>query len=89
MNKVKNSINITAAIVVLIALLSIGAGFTLPLTQAQGKNKPSKSDSKTVPAGIYNLDPAHSIIGFRVRHFEINWVEGRFKDFAGTINYAA
>jgi polyisoprenoid-binding protein YceI len=40
-----------------------------------------------VPGGVYNIDPAHSIIGFAVRHLEINWVEGRFKDFKGTINY--
>jgi polyisoprenoid-binding protein YceI len=40
-----------------------------------------------VPGGVYNIDPAHSLIGFAVRHLEINWVEGRFKDFAGTIRY--
>ena len=40
-----------------------------------------------VPGGSYNIDPAHSSIGFAVRHLEINWVEGRFKDFKGTINY--
>src|ERR1700749_3624600 len=40
-----------------------------------------------VPSGDYNIDPAHSRIGFAVRHLEINWVEGRFKDFAGTIHY--
>ena len=87
MKKVKNSINVAAAIAVLIAFLSVGAGFTLQATQAQEKNKPAKSVGQTVPAGTYNLDPAHSIIGFAVRHFEINWVEGRFKDFTGAINY--
>jgi len=40
-----------------------------------------------VPGGTYNIDPAHSLIGFAVRHLEINWVEGRFKDFKGIINY--
>jgi polyisoprenoid-binding protein YceI len=40
-----------------------------------------------IPAGDYKLDPAHSRIGFAVRHLEINWVEGRFKDFAGTVHY--
>ncbi len=28
-----------------------------------------------------------STIGFAIRHYEINWVEGRFKDFTGSINY--
>lgn len=40
-----------------------------------------------VPAGDYNIDPAHSIIGFSIRHLEIAWVEGRFKDFKGTIRF--
>ncbi|HEX8116129.1 MAG TPA: YceI family protein [Pyrinomonadaceae bacterium] len=40
-----------------------------------------------IPAGNYKIDPAHSRIGFAVRHLEINWVEGRFKDFQGTIHY--
>jgi polyisoprenoid-binding protein YceI len=40
-----------------------------------------------IPAGDYKIDPAHSTIGFAIRHYEINWVEGRFKDFEGTIRY--
>ena len=40
-----------------------------------------------IPGGDYKLDPAHSLIGFAVRHLEINWVEGRFKEFEGTIHY--
>ena len=38
-----------------------------------------------IPAGTYNIDPAHSVIGFSIRHFELSWVSGRFKDFVGTI----
>jgi polyisoprenoid-binding protein YceI len=40
-----------------------------------------------VPGGEYDIDPAHSIIGFSIRHLEIAWVEGRFKDFKGTIRF--
>ena len=40
-----------------------------------------------IPAGDYKLDPAHSRIGFAVRHLEINWVAGRFKEFEGTVHY--
>ena len=87
MLRVKYSINVAAAIAVLIVFLSIGAGFTLQATLAQEKNKPAKSGGRAVPGGTYNLDPAHSIVGFAVRHFEINWVSGRFKDLTGTINY--
>lgn len=40
-----------------------------------------------IPAGEYRIDAAHSTIGFAVRHYEINWVDGRFKEFEGTIRY--
>jgi polyisoprenoid-binding protein YceI len=68
----------------LIALPFVGN--VQPQATAQEKTKTAKVNSASVPAGTYNLDPAHSTIGFAVRHFEINWVGGRFKDFTGTIN---
>jgi polyisoprenoid-binding protein YceI len=40
-----------------------------------------------IPGGEYKFDPAHSTIGFAIRHNEINWVSGRFKDFVGTLRY--
>jgi polyisoprenoid-binding protein YceI len=40
-----------------------------------------------MPGGEYDIDPAHSIIGFSIRHLEIAWVEGRFKDFKGAIHF--
>ena len=40
-----------------------------------------------IRSGEYKIDPAHSVVGFAIRHLEINWVEGRFKDFVGTIRY--
>jgi polyisoprenoid-binding protein YceI len=40
-----------------------------------------------VPSGEYKIDPAHSVIGFAIRHYEISLVRGRFKDFTGTIRY--
>ena len=42
-----------------------------------------------IPSGEYRIDPAHSVIGFSIEHLEINWVDGRFKEFAGTIRYDA
>lgn len=37
--------------------------------------------------GNYDLDPRHSYIGFRIKHFGITEVPGSFRDFSGTINY--
>ena len=51
------------------------------------QEKAAKVTYAPVPGGDYNIDPAHSIIGFSIRHLEIAWVEGRFKDFKGTIHY--
>ena len=39
--------------------------------------------------GTWTIDPAHSEIGFVVRHFGLNKVRGRFNSFEGTIVTAA
>ena len=36
-------------------------------------------------ADVYTIDPAHSEIGFAVKHLTVSTVRGNFKDFAGTI----
>lgn len=44
---------------------------------------------EAIPTGDYKIDPGHSLIGFSVRHFEISFVRGRFKEFNGMIRYDA
>jgi polyisoprenoid-binding protein YceI len=39
-----------------------------------------------IPAGVYNVDPAHSNVGFEVRHMAIATVRGKFGTFEGTID---
>jgi polyisoprenoid-binding protein YceI len=39
-----------------------------------------------IPAGTYNVDPAHSSVGFEVRHMGIATVRGAFRRFRGTID---
>lgn len=41
--------------------------------------------AKSIPAGTYTIDAAHSKIGFEATHLVIATVEGRFKKFEGTI----
>lgn len=77
---------LTAVLAIAVALPFVSDQFT-PLSSAQTQANVAKVSYAPVPAGTYNLDPAHSLIGFAVRHLEINLVSGRFKDFAGTINY--
>ncbi|HEX8282890.1 MAG TPA: YceI family protein [Pyrinomonadaceae bacterium] len=73
-----------AALAALVALPFAGATLT-PAASAQ--SAASGVAYEAVPAGDYKIDPAHSTIGFAIRHYEINWVEGRFKDFTGAIRY--
>lgn len=40
---------------------------------------------KTIPAGTYSVDPAHSKIGFEIPHLVIATVEGQFSKFDGAI----
>lgn len=42
------------------------------------------SIATAVPAGTYNIDPAHSRVGFAVRHLGIATVRGHFGSFNGT-----
>ncbi|HEY3123984.1 MAG TPA: YceI family protein, partial [Thermoanaerobaculia bacterium] len=42
-------------------------------------SRPALGDTET-----FTFDKAHSLVGFRIRHF-VSKVEGRFKDFDGTI----
>jgi len=39
-----------------------------------------------VPAGTYNIDPAHSHIGFEVKHMGIATVRGAFRKFSGSVD---
>jgi polyisoprenoid-binding protein YceI len=39
-----------------------------------------------IPAGIYNVDPAHSNVSFEVRHMGIATVRGSFRGFEGRID---
>jgi len=39
-----------------------------------------------IPAGVYNVDPAHSNVGFGVRHMRIATVRGAFRTFEGKLD---
>jgi len=38
-------------------------------------------------AGTYSIDPAHTNVGFRVRHMGLSIVLGKFTDYTATISY--
>jgi polyisoprenoid-binding protein YceI len=39
-----------------------------------------------IPSAVYNVDPAHSSVGFEVKHMGIATIRGRFGAFEGTID---
>src|SRR5688500_3590908 len=84
MMKTFRNVIAAAALAALLALPFVGGAVT-PVANAQAAA--AKVAYSPVPGGEYKIDPAHSLIGFAVRHLEINWVEGRFKDFNGTIRF--
>lgn len=47
------------------------------------------ANTQGAATAVYQIDPAHSTIGFAVRHLMINNVTGRFNEFAGKISYDA
>lgn len=74
-----------AGLAAVLALLFLGNDITGWTMRAQ--EKPVKVSYAAITGGEYKFDVAHSTIGFSIRHNEINWVSGRFKDFAGMIRY--
>jgi polyisoprenoid-binding protein YceI len=46
----------------------------------------SATTSTLIPAGTYNVDPAHSNVGFEVRHMGIATVRGTFHTFEGSLD---
>jgi polyisoprenoid-binding protein YceI len=43
------------------------------------------TDITLIPTGTWVVDPAHSRVGFAVKHLGISTVRGEFNDFAGTL----
>ncbi|MDX6695285.1 MAG: hypothetical protein QOF02_2888 [Blastocatellia bacterium] len=85
MKRLKDAILVAALAALIVLPLAFGSGVEALVAAAQ--EKAAKVNYAPIPAGDYKIDPAHSIIGFAIRHLEINWVEGRFKDFSGVIHY--
>jgi polyisoprenoid-binding protein YceI len=42
--------------------------------------------TERIPAGVYDVDPKHSSVGFAVRHMGIATVRGSFQEFEGKID---
>jgi polyisoprenoid-binding protein YceI len=81
MNRSKRSV-----LMITCTALVLAMAFSLGETEAR-QDKPVSFEA--IPTGDYKVDASHSLIGFSIRHFEISFVRGRFKDFTGMIHYDA
>src|ERR1700742_3689240 len=45
----------------------------------------STTSTPVIPAGTWSVDPAHSKVGFAVKHMGIATVRGEFTEFEGTL----
>ncbi len=43
------------------------------------------SPTTAIPTGTWSVDPAHSKVGFAVKHMGIATVRGEFNEFEGTL----
>jgi polyisoprenoid-binding protein YceI len=84
MKRVLNTV-LVIALAAIVAQPFVKSSMFAWVASAQGTA--AKVSYVPIPGGEYKIDAAHSIIGFAIRHYEINWVEGRFKDFTGMIRY--
>lgn len=78
MDRLKTPVLLLTFVVLLIAISP------LRVTEAQ---QATTVAFEPIATGDYKLDAGHSVIGFSIRHFEISFVRGRFKDFTGMIRY--
>jgi len=85
MRILRNSVAITIITVLILAII----GLTYESSRVSAQTAPAQVTYDPVESGTYEFDKAHAIIGFGVRHLGITLVEGRFKEFTGTVNYDA
>jgi polyisoprenoid-binding protein YceI len=85
MRILRNSVSVTVLVVVLLALFALAFGG--PNADGKGEGRSIEAIERTLEAGTYSLDPAHTHVGFGVEHLGIALVKGRFKDVEGSIEY--
>lgn len=57
-----------------------------PTTPTQQTVSPGTGDPALAPiAGAYELDPAHSAVGFAIKHLEVSHTLGRFNKVSGSL----
>ena len=69
-------------------LIALAAGTLAAIAPVQAQiapQLPGTTDASRVMAGTYNLDPTHTLVGWRVNHFGFNDYFGLFGEVNGTL----
>lgn len=66
-----------------VALLALA--LATPLVAQQAMQKPGSKNPAAVTGGTYTVDPAHTLVGWRVDHLGFNDYFGIFGDVTGTL----
>ena len=77
----------TFAVEVAVCVSIIAIAFMSSAIVTSTTAQTTKVNFLPIPAGEYRIDPAHSVIGFSIKHNEIALVRGRFREFSGKIRY--
>lgn len=75
---------------ILFSVLILTSAFLLTNSADATRQSIEERFEGSAPAGetgAYEFDPAHTFIGFKVKHLGLIDVPGYFRDFKGTINY--
>jgi polyisoprenoid-binding protein YceI len=91
MRILKFSLSIVAALVLTLGVINfaVGSNSYAGNRLAGGNELATAEPAISTAADTYGVDPAHSTVGFSVRHLVINNIPGRFKEYSGTISYDA
>src|SRR3989442_12816103 len=85
MTRTRNTLLLTGLLGFVVLSFVVGHA-VIPL-MANAQSPDTKVSYAPITSGDYRIDPAHTTIGFSIRHVEINWGRGRFKDFVCSIHY--
>jgi polyisoprenoid-binding protein YceI len=61
-------------------------GFVL-LTMASSVHAEATTDIKNTPSGVYEIDPNHASVTFKIMHMGFSRYTGRFDKLEGTLNF--
>ena len=77
--------NLIIVLTIIVALIGMRSYAQSHLLHGSDSETNSGSDSETIAAGRYTLDPSHTSIIFRIKHLGLSYFAGRFNIIEATL----